>query len=326
MGSSLENDLAIKRYLLGELSDEEQQRLEERLLTDREYFERLQIMEVELVDEYARGALSAGEQERFDIYFLSTPERHQMLRFASALRRYVSAASPARQAEPTQRRHALISAWQSLAASLRVQNPALGYSLSAALLLIVLAGIWSMVRTRQLQNQLEWTRRQETALEQELKRQFDEQRARALQLAQELERERIQRTLLEQARGSPLPSNPGPVPPATISLVLTPGLVRGGDGTKKLSITSSTSLIRLDLQLLGDDYSGYSAVLHNDEGAEVYIVNMLKARSTGGGKVVRALLPAETISQGDYYMQLSGITAGGDIEGIGKYFFRAIRN
>src|SRR5207247_11467037 len=95
---NLENDSMIKRYLLGELTEEGQQEIEERLLRDSDYFEHLQVCEDELVDEYVRGGLPPDDQRRFDNHFLSTPERHEKLSFARALRRYVSAAGAAERA------------------------------------------------------------------------------------------------------------------------------------------------------------------------------------------------------------------------------------
>jgi hypothetical protein len=83
----------IKQYLLGNLSQEAQQRVEERLLTEDDFFEELLLGEDELIDQYLNASLSDEERERFQHHFLSTPERHQKLRFGSALGRYVSVKS-----------------------------------------------------------------------------------------------------------------------------------------------------------------------------------------------------------------------------------------
>src|SRR5437773_3861187 len=126
---NLDNDSMIKQYLLGELTEEGQQQIEERLLRDGDYFEHLQLCEDELVDEYVRGGLPPDEQRRFDNHFLSTPERHEKLRFARALRRYVSAAG---EAEPATAR-GVRSQW--LSASLRGRHPVMAFSPVGAALL-----------------------------------------------------------------------------------------------------------------------------------------------------------------------------------------------
>src|SRR5437588_10554848 len=90
----------LKAYLLGELAEEEQQRLEEQLLFDDERVEWLLIVEEELIDGYLRDQLSAAERARFETYFLSTPARHQKLLAAKALRRYVAMTTPSPVAQP----------------------------------------------------------------------------------------------------------------------------------------------------------------------------------------------------------------------------------
>ena len=85
------NDLdAIRQYLLGALSEERQQEVEQRLLTEDDLYEELEVAEDELADEYVAGELSPAERERFEHYFLSVPERAQQLSFARALHQYAS--------------------------------------------------------------------------------------------------------------------------------------------------------------------------------------------------------------------------------------------
>src|SRR5687767_12381263 len=125
MRLNLEDDSAIKRYLLGELTEEDQQALEERLMTDNGYFERLLLLEDELVDDYARGTLTPGEEEKFDRFFLRTPDRHQKLRFAGALKKYVAAATLAKDSERVRNDPRVMSSWQLLKLSLFGRNPVL---------------------------------------------------------------------------------------------------------------------------------------------------------------------------------------------------------
>lgn len=81
----------IRQYLLGKLTDDSQQKVEQRLLTEDDLFEELGIAEAELIDEYHAKKLSNDERERFEQYFLATPERQQKVRFSRTLSRYVRA-------------------------------------------------------------------------------------------------------------------------------------------------------------------------------------------------------------------------------------------
>ncbi|HEV7680653.1 MAG TPA: hypothetical protein VGO68_00905 [Pyrinomonadaceae bacterium] len=85
------NDLTtIRQYLLGQLAEEEQQILEQRLLTEDDLFQELEIVEDELVDDFVAKELSANEQAQFERHFCSTPERQQDVKFAAGLGRYIS--------------------------------------------------------------------------------------------------------------------------------------------------------------------------------------------------------------------------------------------
>jgi hypothetical protein len=80
----------IRQYLLGQLPDDEKrQEIEQRLLSDAEFFEELEVTEEELIDEYLTGKFTEDERGRFEQYFLANPERKQKLRFARSLSRYV---------------------------------------------------------------------------------------------------------------------------------------------------------------------------------------------------------------------------------------------
>jgi tetratricopeptide (TPR) repeat protein len=91
MNQTINEEEAIKQYLLGRLPEDEKTRLEERLLTDDDFFERLNLAEDELIDEYLAGELDAENRQRFDKHFLAAPERQRKVRFSMALRKYVSA-------------------------------------------------------------------------------------------------------------------------------------------------------------------------------------------------------------------------------------------
>jgi hypothetical protein len=90
MARQYNNQGIIRLYLLGQLTDEEKrQEIEQRLLSDQEFFEELEVAEEELIDDYLAGQLTEDERGRFEQYFHANPERRQKLRFARSLNRYV---------------------------------------------------------------------------------------------------------------------------------------------------------------------------------------------------------------------------------------------
>jgi CHAT domain-containing protein/Tfp pilus assembly protein PilF len=80
----------LRRYLLGQLTDGAREEVEEDLLATAEVFEELLVIEDELVDQYLNESLEAADRTAFENHFLSTPERHDKLRFGRAFDRYLS--------------------------------------------------------------------------------------------------------------------------------------------------------------------------------------------------------------------------------------------
>lgn len=79
----------IRRYLLGELTQDEQSApVEERLLLDDDFFEEFELVKEDLIDQYVSRELSDEERESFEQQFLTTPERRESLRQAQVLARY----------------------------------------------------------------------------------------------------------------------------------------------------------------------------------------------------------------------------------------------
>lgn len=75
----------LKKFLLGRIDEDQRQKIEERLLTDDDYFEELEILEDELLDEYVDGNLTSPERRIFEEQFLVSDDRRGKLRFAKAL-------------------------------------------------------------------------------------------------------------------------------------------------------------------------------------------------------------------------------------------------
>lgn len=79
----------LRLWLLGMLPEQKSRSLEERLITDSEFYEELFIVEEELIDDYIAGRLSADERTGFESYFMNSPERQEQFRIANALRVYI---------------------------------------------------------------------------------------------------------------------------------------------------------------------------------------------------------------------------------------------
>src|SRR5688500_19822636 len=81
-----ENDQSkIRQYLLGQLNDADEQKIEERLMVEDDLFQELEISKGELVEEYRAGELRETERREFEQRFLATPEGRDAHIFHAAL-------------------------------------------------------------------------------------------------------------------------------------------------------------------------------------------------------------------------------------------------
>jgi CHAT domain-containing protein/tetratricopeptide (TPR) repeat protein len=85
MNDAQENENSFYRFLLGDLSPNEQERIEIRLLEDVEFQELIQAAEFDLIDDYIRGDLTAEDVRRFERVFLNSPARRRKLATARIL-------------------------------------------------------------------------------------------------------------------------------------------------------------------------------------------------------------------------------------------------
>lgn len=137
-----EHQIRIKYYILGTLEQEKRQEIEERFLTDNDYFNEILKIEDELMDEYINGGLSAEDRERFEQQFLTISENRQKLNFAMALNRYVKTAESNQALESDNNAEEKIPYKRSPFSILRTTNPIPKYVFIAASILLVCAASW----------------------------------------------------------------------------------------------------------------------------------------------------------------------------------------
>lgn len=83
-GQPVPDDVLV-RYLLGELPDDEAERLDEQSVVDEDFAARLRLVEDDLVDSYASGRLNSERRKRFESYYLASPRRREKTSFARQL-------------------------------------------------------------------------------------------------------------------------------------------------------------------------------------------------------------------------------------------------
>lgn len=139
-----EEERLLRRYLLGELDEPEQERVEERFISSSSFMERALIAEDELVEDYLAGRLSEADRELFVGHFLSTPEQHRKLKLAASLERHLTAEKPLPPMEPGGRAEPPGVTENGIGQSSFWRRPAV---LAPALLVLLLAVVFVLLWT-----------------------------------------------------------------------------------------------------------------------------------------------------------------------------------
>jgi len=306
------------RYLLGELSEQEQAAFEERYFRDPQVFNQVLQVESELVDAYARGRLATETRERFENSYLKHQARRQRVEFAKALTTRIDENEDSRsRVAQTARSTSRVSWWQSLL-SFGSERPKLRFSMALVAVLIVLSGAWIVVNN---------LRRQGQPTQTQAKQENQEQRQQGQQTPQQTpERQNQEEHTAQVSPGSPEPS-PSPViktTPRTVSLALTVGGVRdaGGARTQILSIPSDTTQAQIVLNLKDDSYPLYRASLQKIGGPKIFTQTNIRPRNSKAGAKFVFTVRTSQLTKGDYALALSGITPQGEVDDLSKSLFR----
>ena len=324
----------LTRFLLGELAERERAEVEDRLLADEDFYERMLAAERDLTDAYVRGTLPAPESARFEETFLSSARRRERVEFARGLVESATrlhgkesasprAASPAPAAVVRQRRAGLL-------ATLFAARPALSYALAASAVVVVAVVVWLAFE------------RMRAPVKPEQARTEDAAPRKPEQPSQDAARNGNEAASNQQGEGAPPPQEsinatpdaartPEPKPeretprarPVFATITLAPGSLRDGAEGGNLSVPRAATHLRVRLQLEEDNYRSYRAIVSTPEGRKIWAGAARKDRATDAHSVT-VTLPADTLPRGDYVVELSGVT-GGRSEPAAAYSFRVTR-
>jgi len=319
------NEEMLVRYLLGQLSEEEQQRIEQRFFDDEQYYQRLLEVEDELRCAYAQGALPRAQHEQFERRFLIFADERKRVELARDMMAELPRVSVEEPFRPVSRRNEPKTARSWLPWSFGWLSQARSFALAAALVIVAGCG-WLLFETARLRKQLSQLRAERATAEQQIEQGAAEERARAQQLSQQLEQERARRAQLEQelARRGEQPVESS-ARTAVIALLLTPGLVRGAGETKRLALPPDARQAQLRLELTGAAYNRYRAVLLNSDGNEVWRRTGLQARLDTARRVIILNIPARLLAEDDYELKLMGVDEAGQPARAGSYYFTILK-
>jgi hypothetical protein len=280
----------MTRYLLGELSEDEQTAFEESYFRDPSAFAEVETLETALVDEYVRGQLSPSVRNRFEQVYLTDPRRRERVRFAEALISRVD-----RDASVNETTAATVpsglSAWL-----MTLAGPRLATAAAFACLLLVAGSAWFVLNAR----------RQEAA---------------RIEAARIEEQRRDQEAAREAAARPPQqPPNLDAPRLVALALVVGPGQRTIETAAPTLTIPPATEQVHLNLTLRESGYARYRVVLRALGGAEV--VRRGDLTPAAQGPHFSIIVPAAQLRPGNYMLTLQGANRGSDYEDLSQSLFR----
>ena len=327
------DDEVLIQYLLGSLTEEKSEQLDELSIADDEMVARLQVIENDLVDAYVEGELSGKRLAQFESYYLASPKRREKVSFARTFlvfEQRTASALPI-DAQPTYvpagpRSHKISSKRFSPFRFFVIPRLALrlGFA-AAALLLLLLAGGYLVVENLRLRDQMTQAHVERATLEQrerELQQQLAEQRSSDAETEKELARVRDRLAELEQVAADEKTRNTNKRDLKIIAFNLGPQS-RGIGQIPTLAVPAGTDYVALTLELETDAFPAFRAVLKNPATGQI-VWRSGKVKATGKDKRIHVRLLASLLKPQNYLVELEGISGSGAVEIVSSYPFRIV--
>lgn len=291
MSEAEDEDLLIRRYLLGGPTDAEREQIELRVLTDADFRDRVLASEDELIEDYAHGTLDARERHEFLRMFSSSPRRWRDVQVVEELKSHAARAGI--KVAPT----SLVRAWLDWL-SLH-QKPAVAF-----VLLVVVAAVFFIAqrapRPAPGHDPSAHEQPRQALIEREFARLNSADARPPAPLAATLSP-----GLSRSDEGRPTPAFP----------------------TVALASDAESASLGLALRPSSEGYENFQAALSPVGERVSYMVDLKPVELDGGRRALVLTLPARELKAGDYRVQLNGREAGGRIETLPDhyYYFRLAR-
>jgi hypothetical protein len=335
--TAFDEENLIRRFLLGDLSSDEHDRIEERLFIDENFFALVDALEDELIDDFMQGRMKAEDLERFERNFLTTDERRDRFEFARVFSQALPEFQTSSIAEAGMRpaRDAPHGFWVWIRG-----RQALAAGLASALILISVATVllWQKLSGRNVQEEPGASSPpHQASLSNDNNRGLSsaniadkEANANAARDNPASERKPTDKTTRASANDAALTEDNQrrrPLAATSFAVVLETGSLRGDGSFTKFSVPKESKTVVLRLRFDNDDErvrqdERYEAELQNGELKTIRRAENLPSRSARGSeRVVNLSVPASLVQPGNYQVILRKRGPQGNVESVGSYYF-----
>jgi hypothetical protein len=304
--------LLLRRYLVGDVTSAEQERIENRFFQDAAVFECLLAAEAALFDDYVRGELTERELTAFRARFLTSNTGR---RGADAARVLFDCLAEQREQDPTALPSSTPTASNVTSAARSPWNSWL--TAAAAIVVAIGTSVWLLLDHRRLTAEVTSLQAERARLVSQERIDADRARTEADRLARELAGQRAARELL--ARDIEARQRSGTI--ATV--LLTPGTRGDRESAQSVLLAPDTRHIAIGLEIGEASYDEFRIVVRTLSGEGVWQQNLSRPAPAVMPLTLTITLPATSLSPGDYLVVLQGRTRSSTYSDIGAYYFRA---
>ncbi|HYG64769.1 MAG TPA: hypothetical protein VEL74_19470 [Thermoanaerobaculia bacterium] len=309
------DDDLLRRYLLGELSEEETARLEPRLLEDDRLLEQMEAVEGDLLAEYAQGELTEEQEREVGRRLTATEEGRARLALARSLHR-IANETPAEQKPratvvPMPRVSSRRPSW---------------YAPMAAMAAALLLGVVGLSVWPQLQGRFGEHPPAEVSNNNIGEAIIRTPAPDPVSPVEATPGEQPAEPAAETPVSTEIVTAPEPKPePVGVELPLRSGQ-RSGEAQDVLrrEVPGNAEKIEFRVPLRDEGFTSYKIVLYGPDRPEDVFPG-LELRPLASGRGLRFQVPAAQVSDGLYRIEAFGVTASGDDELIGDQEFEIQR-
>lgn len=320
----------MRQYLLGALSEAEQEALEAKYLSDDNAFEEMVRVEHQLVDSYVQDRLAPEERTRFEQHYMAHPDRRERVQFAAVLQKKIRLTHHT-EAATTQQPES-DSLWQKMLAFLRGDNLGLIGAFAVAMLVLAV-GMGYYIRYLRPG--------------QEIDPNIAKVSPPPVLVMPSPVLPSVPPDMSPSPNASPAKGNgnkkPSELPPPSLPpiqsqtpvmtqpslradsafLLLTPGA--SVQNAAQIKLAGGIRQVRLQLNLERLSYATYRAAVRTLEGQVIWEQQNLQSRPTNGGSAFIILLPVSRFTTGTYQVSLSGVSDNGAVTEITNSFFKVAK-
>jgi hypothetical protein len=110
-----------------------------------------------------------------------------------------------------------------------------------------------------------------------------------------------------------------------LAVELVPGISRGEEGIKQITVPTDIATVQLQLKVSNiSAYQTYRAILETANGREISRQDDLRSDPAFKERII-SLIPADLLKPGDYSLKLSGLNRQGEFEDVARYNFRVTK-